>query len=178
MRVLVRLLSALLGLAVAGAGALLALEVGWQWWRPSAVPLVLPWPEWKETLATVSWNSAAVRITAALIGVAGVVLLVVAGLARRRDVAFADPADEVTVTTSPRSLARVVGQHVRAHDNVTAASVTATARKVRVRAVSTFTSERELRPELLDSVATLLGDLPLARQPKLSVVVDSPKDRR
>ncbi|ASR39179.1 hypothetical protein BAY61_11370 [Prauserella marina] len=178
MRILVRLLSTVLGLAIAAAGALLALEVAWRWWRPAEAPLVVPWPQWRDALAGIAWDSAGVRVTAAVVGVAGLLLLLAAATARRRDVGFTDPATEVTVTTSPRSLARVVGAHVRKQDDVVSASVTATARKVRVRAVSRMETEQGLRPKLAGSVSALLDDLPLARQPKVSVVVDSPRDRR
>ncbi|MBK1783376.1 DUF6286 domain-containing protein [Prauserella cavernicola] len=178
MRVFVRLLSTLLGLALAAAGVLLALEVAWQWWRPQDAPLLVPWPSWRDALEGTGWDSTTVRVVAIIVAVAGLVLLFTASAARRRDVRLTDPAPGVTVTTSPRSLARVVGQHVRAQENVTSASVTASARKIRVRATSTLESEQELRPRLAESVSGLVGDLPLVRRPKVSVVVDSPRDRR
>ncbi|NBH10308.1 hypothetical protein GTY80_44580, partial [Amycolatopsis sp. SID8362] len=71
-----------------------------------------------------------------------------------------------------------VGLTVRAQDNVAGASVTASARRIRVRAKSTLEAEGELRPRLLETVSALLDDVPLARRPKVTVVVDSPKDRR
>lgn len=126
MRVLLRLLSPLLGVAVAIAGGLLAVEAGWV----------------------------------------------------RRDVRLTDPADDVTVVTSPRSLARLVGHQVRAEDGVCSASVTASARRVRVRVISSMNTEAQLRPTLTTRVDELVGGLPLARKPKVQVVVDSPKDRR
>ncbi|AXB43470.1 DUF6286 domain-containing protein [Amycolatopsis albispora] len=178
MRVFVRLLSTLLGLAVAAAGALLALEVGWHWWRPAGSPLIVPWRRWQEALSTMNWASAPVQWIAAAVAVGGLVLVLFAASARRRAVRLTDPADEVSVTTTPRSLARLVGRHVRAEDNVTGASVTASAKKVRVRATSRLATEGELRPRLLETVRALVADVPLVRKPKVSVVVDSPKDRR
>ncbi|WP_199431691.1 DUF6286 domain-containing protein [Qaidamihabitans albus] len=178
MRILVRLLSTLLALAVAAAGGLLALETAWQWWRPDGAPLLLPWPRWLDALAGLRWDAPVVRLTAALTALTGLVLMLVAAAARRRAVRLHDPATEVSVTMSPRSLARAVGQHVRAQDNVSGATVTANAKKVRVRARSALEDEEGLRPRLTESVSTLLGDVPLVRHPKVSVVVDSPKDRR
>ncbi|GAB2776533.1 DUF6286 domain-containing protein [Amycolatopsis magusensis] len=178
MRVFVRLLSTLLGLAVAVAGALLAAEVGWHWWRPAEAPLIVPWREWQAELSTLNWTSGPVRLIAALVAVGGLILVLLAASARRRAVRLTDPAEEVSVTTTPRSLARLVGRHVRAEDNVTGASVTASAKKVRVRATSRLATERELRPHLLWVVRELVADVPLARKPRVSVVVDSPKDRR
>ncbi|SEF34841.1 hypothetical protein SAMN05421837_107594 [Amycolatopsis pretoriensis] len=178
MRPFVRLLSALLGLAVAAAGALLALEVGWHWWRPASGPLLVPWPRWQAQLAALGWDAYAVRVGAGVLAAAGLVLLLCALAAGNRAVRLTDPAGEVSVSTSPRSLARLVGLTVRAQDNVAGATVTASARRVRVRAKSTLESEGELRPRLLETVAALLDEVPLARRPKVSVVVDSPKDRR
>jgi len=178
MRVVVRLLSTLLALAVAAGGALLALEVGWAWWQPDKAPLLVPWPRWKTELAAVDWSSTPVRIAAGIVAVAGIVLVLLALSAKDRAVRMADPADGITVSASPRALARLVGVAVRAQDNVRGASVTASARRVRVRATSRLENEEQLRPRLLETVDGVLDDLPLQRRPKVSVVVDSPKDRR
>ncbi|ATY16290.1 hypothetical protein CU254_11210 [Amycolatopsis sp. AA4] len=177
MRVLVRLLSTLLGLAVAAGGALLALEVGWSWWQPDKAPLLVPWPRWKAAIAELDWTSTPVRITAGIALLAGLVLLLLALGAGDRAVRMTDPADGITVNTSPRALARLIGLAVRAEDNVRGASVTASSRRVRVRATSRLETEEQLRPRLLETVAGVLDDLPLQRRPKVSVVVDSPKDR-
>jgi hypothetical protein len=178
-RVFVRILSLLLGLALAAAGALLAIEVAWAWaWaRPVDGPLLVPWPDWRDRVAGLTWQSTEVRITAWVVAVAGLVLLLVAVSARRKDIELLDPAPGVTVRTSPRSLARIVGVRVRAEENVTGASVTATARKVRVRASSRLESEEQLLPRLREVVRDTLEDLPLAHRPGVSVVVDSTRDR-
>lgn len=159
-------------------GAVTALEVAWHWWKPADAPLFLPWPQWRDTLANLSWNSGGVRVLAAVTAVAGLLLVLVAIAARGREVRLHDPAPEVSVSTSPRSLARLVGHRVRAEDNVDSATVTASARKIRVRAVSRMETEGELRPRLAAAVSELLGELPLASPPTVTVVVDSPKDRR
>ncbi|MGQ0718981.1 MAG: hypothetical protein ACT4NP_17030 [Pseudonocardiales bacterium] len=49
MRPLLRVLSPLLGLAVAVFGALVALEVFWAWLRPAGGSLVAPWPAWQSS---------------------------------------------------------------------------------------------------------------------------------
>ncbi|WP_156754346.1 DUF6286 domain-containing protein [Actinokineospora pegani] len=177
MRVLVRVLTCLLGLALVAGGALLAVEVAWTWARPVDGPLLVPWPTVRDRVADMTWQSTDVRVVAGVLAGAGLVLLLVSMTARRKDVALLDPAPGITVRTSPRSLARIVGVRVRAEDNVTGASVTATARKVRVRATSGLESEQELRPRLLEVVRDTLADLPLGNQPKITVVVDSPRDR-
>jgi hypothetical protein len=176
--VFVRLLSTLLALAVAAGGLLLAVEVGWAWWRPGDSPLLVPWPPWRDRLAELGWDSSVVRLAAGIVAAAGLVLLLMSLSARRRDVRLHDPVSEVSVTTSPRSLARLVGHRVRAQDNVTGASVTASAKKIRVRASTRLEEENQIRPRLLEAVSSLLDEVPLLKRPKVSVVVDSPKDRR
>ncbi|MEV6910977.1 DUF6286 domain-containing protein [Amycolatopsis sp. NPDC051071] len=178
MRLFVRLLSALIGLALAAAGVLLALEVGWGWWRPGRGPLFLPWDAWRDRLAELTWGGSSVRLAAIVAGVVGLLLILAAASAGRRAIRLTDPANEVSVTTSPRSLARLVGVTVRAQDNVAGAKVTASAKKIRVRAISRMETEGQLRPRLLETVSGLLDEVPLVRRPKVSVVVDSPKDRR
>ncbi|SEP43322.1 DUF6286 domain-containing protein [Amycolatopsis saalfeldensis] len=178
MRVLVRLLSTVLALVLAGCGALLALEVGWHWWKPQSAPLLVPWPRWRDHLAGLDWTATPVRLTAAVVLVAGLLFVFFSLGARSRAVRMTDPADGISVSTSPRSLARMVGLAVRAQDNVSGASVTASARRVRVRASSRLEDEAQLRPRLLETVGTVLDEVPLVRRPKVTVVVDSPKDRR
>lgn len=178
MRVLLRLLSPLLGVAVAAAGALLAVEAGWVLTRPRAAPLLVPWPVWRDWLAGYAWSDTTVVVAGGALAVLGVALLALAAGARRHDVRLTDPSDDVTVVTSPRSLARMVGHRVRAEDGVRSASVTASARRIRVRVTSGLSTEAQLRPALTARVDELVADLPLARKPRVQVVVGSPKDRR
>ena len=170
MRILLRVLSPLLGLAVAALGVFLVLEVSWAWVRPADGPLVLPWPAWQATLQTSTWTSTPVRLIATGLIAAGLLLLVLALRAGRREVRLLNPAPEVTVTTSARSLARLVGNQVREIDHVASASVTATPRKVSVRAASRQPAEAAT-PEITDTVQTLLSGLPLTHTPQVSVAV-------
>ena len=172
MRVLLRVLAPLLGLAVAVAGVLLVLEVVAAWARPGAARgLVVPWPDWYTSLGATAWNDAPVPGIA--IGVAVVVLLLVLVglLARRTDIAVDGPAPEITVTTSPRVVARLVGRRVRSADDVVAASVTASARKVRVAAQGWNDAGPELRDSVRGRVDELLDELPLHRRPRVAVSV-------
>lgn len=175
MRGFLRLLTVSLALAVAAAGGLLTVEVAARW--SGRGPVLVPWPGWRARLEELTWQADEVRVAAAVTVAVGVLLIVAAALARGRAVPLTDPATGVSVTTSPRSLARVVGQRVRAEDDVTGATVTASRRKVRVRALSALRTEQQLRPHLTAVVTELLDDLPLRRTPAVSVIVDSPKDR-
>jgi hypothetical protein len=177
-RLLVRVIACLLGLAIAVAGALVVLEVAWAWVRPGRGPLLVPWPEWRAYLEDLTWQSGTVRIAAGVLAAAGLLMLLIALTAHRRDVALQDPASDVSVQASPASLARVVGQRVRAEENVSGATVIATARRVRVRASSRLESEAELRPRLLAVVRETVQDLPLVRTPRISVVVHSRRDHQ
>jgi Family of unknown function (DUF6286) len=176
MRLLIRILALVLGLAIASAGALVLVGVGWAMVRPNEGAL-LPWPRWLDRAGELAWTAGTVRVTAWVLVVAGVAMLLLAALAGRHDVYLQDPAPDVTVTTSPRSLARIVGQRVRGTDGVRSASVTANARSVRVRATSRLLDERRLRPVLIEQVSALVNELPLARVPHVHVVVHSDKDR-
>lgn len=177
MRLLVRLLSCLLGLAVAAAGALLALEVTWAWIWPRSAPLLVPWPRWRDRLAELSWSDTPVLLVAGGVALAGLLLLLFSATARGREVRLLAPKPGVTVTTTPRSLARLVGQRVRGAPGVTGATVTASARRIRVRASSKLQTEQELRPRVLEVATEVVDTLPLPRKPKVSVVVNSLKDR-
>jgi hypothetical protein len=128
-RVLLRVLAPLLGFAVALVGVLVLLEVVAAWLRPDGTGgLVVPWPDWYAALERTAWSDAPVPGIAIGTAVLGLLLLLVGLLARRPDIAVDGPAPEVTVTTSARVLARLVGRHVRGADAVAGASVTASRR--------------------------------------------------
>ena len=174
MRVLLRVLSLLLSLAVAAAGALLATEVVAAWLvadQPGYRGLLVPWVPWRSYLEQHTWRGVPPQLVCASVAVLGLLLLLLALGARRKDVPLTDPAAEISVTASPTVLARLVGQQVRATDDITAADVTASARVVRVRAVGRGDDPAELRPAVRTRAKELLDELPLARRPRLSVSV-------
>lgn len=177
MRLLIRLLAPVLGLAIATIGAFVLVEVGWAMAQPDEGPLLVPWQQWLHRATELTWNSDPVRVAAWLLVLGGSLLLLLAVLAGRHDVYLREPAPDVSVTTSPRSLARLIGQRVRATDGVRSASVTASARSVRVRATSRLLDERRLRPVLVEQVTALVDELPLVRTPQVHVVVHSAKDQ-
>lgn len=174
MRVLLRLLSPLLGLLVAAVGLLTALEVIVAWVAPTSSPLVVPWPTWQASLAGLTWSSGVVRGVAIGVGVVGLLVLLVGLVARRHDVTLTEPVPEVTVTTSPRSIARAVGHEVRSHADVVSASVVASQKKVVVRA-GTLDAPDQVRSAVRERVDEVLGRLPLARRPRVSVTVAATK---
>lgn len=178
MRMLVRLIVLVAGVVVAAAGALLVVETVWAWAGPGGAGLLVPWQELPAALGTVSWSGSPVLIAAVVAIALGALLLLVVVLAARKEIRLHDPAPEVTVTTDPRSLARLVGHHVRGQEDVAAASVTATRRSVRVKATGRFSSVGDLRSRLSESTERTVRELPLRTAPRVSVSVAPSKESR
>jgi len=179
MRVLLRVLAPLLGLALAAAGVLLVIEVAAAWVRtPATTGVVVPWPDWRTSLEGLAWADAPVPAVAIGVAVVGLLLVLLGLLARRHDIALTADTPEVAVTTSPRVLARLVGRRVRAADGVAAASVTATRRKVSVGAQAWNDAGPELRSSIGSTVDALLDEVPLARRPRVTVTVQQRKGPR
>jgi hypothetical protein len=169
---LLRVLAPLLGLVLATVGVLVVIEVVAAWVLPGDEGgLLVPWPDWGNTLAGLSWSENVVRGVAIGVGVVGLLMLLVALTARRADVRLDAPSDDMTVTTSPRVLARLVGARVRASDDVLSASVTASARRVAVTARAWNDAPEELRETIIGRVQELLAELPLRRAPRVAVSV-------
>lgn len=172
MRVLLRVLAPLLSLAVAALGVLVAVEVVAAWVTPGSTGLLVPWGAWRTVLENTRWTADPVFWVAIGVGVVGLVLLLIGLLARRHDVALRSPSDGITVTTAPRVLARLVGRRVRASDQVGGATVTASAKKITVRAQGRGSADTSsVRTTVRERVDELLGELPLARTPRVSVSV-------
>lgn len=179
MRVLLRILAPLLGLALAAAGVLFVIEVVAAWVRPDATTgLVVPWPDWRASLENLTWANTPVPAIAITVAVVGLLLVLIGIAARRSDVHLDAPSPEIAVTTAPRVLARLVGTRVRATDDVAGATVTASARRVSVSAQSWNDATPELRGTVTSRVDDLLDDLPLRRRPRVSVSVSERKGPR
>jgi uncharacterized protein DUF6286 len=178
-RVLLRVLAPLLGLAIAVVGVLVVLEVVAAWVRPGTTAgLVVPWPDWYAALTQTSWTDAPVPDIAIGVAVCGLLLVLVGLLARRTDIAVDGPAAEIIVITSPRVLARLVGRRVRATEDVAAASVTASRRKVSVAAQAWSDASPDLRDSVRTHVEDMLDELPLHRRPRVTVTVQDRKGPR
>ncbi|WP_214405944.1 DUF6286 domain-containing protein [Pseudonocardia lacus] len=182
MRAVLRVLSPLIALALAAAGVLLVIEVVGAWLRPSlpagvADGVVVPWPAWQVWLGGLTWRSEPVPVVAIVAAVVGLLLVLVGLLARRSAIGMEGPDPAITVTTSPRVLAQLVGRRVRAAEDVTSASVTASARRISVTAQG-WADEPQLRASVVARVEELLDQLPLHRRPTVSVSVSERKGPR
>ena len=103
MRGLLRVLAPVLGIALAAVGVLVVIEVVAAWVRPGMQGgLLVPWPDWRATLAGLSWNEPPVPGIAIGVGVAGLLLMIVGITARRADVRLEAPTTDMTVTTPRR----------------------------------------------------------------------------
>lgn len=179
MRVLLRILAPLLGLVLAAIGVLVVLEVAAAWVRTDDTDgLLVPWPDWRATLSTLSWNENPVVPIAIGVAVFGLLVLLVGLLARRSDVPLDAPSEEMTVTTSPRVLARLIGIRVRATDAVAGASVTASARKISVSARAWDDAPADLRDTVVVRAQERIAELPLHRTPRLAVSVQERRGPR
>lgn len=178
MRVLLRVLAPLLGLALAAAGVLLVVEVVAAWVGPAATGLVVPWPDWRAGVENLTWAQNPVPGIAIGVAVVGLLLMLVGLLARRSDIVLDAPVDGMTVTTSARVLARIIGRRVRAGDDVASASVTASRRKVAVSVQGWGEAGPALRTTVATGVDGLLDELPLHRRPRVSVSVQERKGPR
>jgi hypothetical protein len=179
MRVLLRILAPLLGLALAAAGVLLAIEVVAAWVVPAATTgLLVPWPDWRATLENLTWADDPVPGIAIGVAVAGLLLVLLGLSARRSDVHLDAPSPEIAVTTAPRVLARLVGTRVRATDDVAGAAVTASARKVSVTAQAWGDPTPELRDTVRSRIDELLDELPLRHRPRVGVSLQERKGPR
>jgi hypothetical protein len=171
-RAVLRVLAPLLGIVLATVGVLVVIEVVAAWVLPgNEGGLLVPWSDWGAALAGLSWNENPVRAVAIGVGVAGLLMVLVGLTARRGDLRLDAPSADMTVTTSPRVLARLVGTRVRASDDVFSASVTASGRRVAVAARAWNDAPEELRETLVERVRELLDELPLHRKPRVAVSV-------
>ncbi|ASO21924.1 hypothetical protein FHR81_005611 [Actinoalloteichus hoggarensis] len=169
MRLLVRLLATLVGLGAAVAGVLLVVEVSRSWLRPGGAPLIVPWRAWLEHGSRLGWADREVLAGSLLTIASGLLLCTAASAARRRVLPLADLRPEVSVTTSGRSVARLVDRRLRAEEDVVDVAVRADRRRVRVRVVGADGMPDELRTRLLGLTRRLVADLPLREQPRISL---------
>ncbi len=169
MRVVERLLSLLLALAVVVGSVLLALEVGWA--VAGQPPLLVPWRSAYTSGGGNAWDSGPARVLAVALLVVGLLLLLAELKPRRTPrlkLAGSDPTIDAAITR--RSLRSTMLAGARQVDGVSGAKVKVSKRKVKVRAVSRLGSAetaKGLTGELENALRDRLDALQLARQPTL-----------
>ena len=180
MRVLERLLSLLLALAIAAGAVLLALEVGWA--AAGKDPRLVPWDSAYTSGTTNAWDSTPARIVViALIAVG--LLLLAAELKPRRvsrlRMVGDDPSIDAAITRRSLQASLITG--ARQVDGVSGARAKVTRRRVTVRAVSklgTAETARSLAAELDDALRSRMDAMHLAKTPRLRTRVSPRRGAR
>ena len=173
MRVLNRLVSALLALALLAGGLLVAAEIASAAFGREE-PLLLPWDRWYDEATTTPWSDPDLRLGFAGLVLAGVLLLLLEA-ARRRPTAvpLAPAGDGVDADLDRRGLEAWLGQRLETVDGVATAKARITKSAAVVRAQTPGRDTVRLRDELRVEAARALDQLELAKPLPVKVSVHS-----
>ncbi len=153
MRYANRVLAALLSLALAIAGVLLIIEVVAD--RAISHAAIVTWNSAYEWAGRTTWNAGSIRVTSAILIVAGLVLLAAELKPARTSRLPADPdqaaAAGIDAAYTRRSVAAAIRQAVTATDGIRAASVKVRPRKITITATATA-ADRTVAPKLREPV--------------------------
>ncbi len=172
MRILDRVLSAVLALALLAGGVVVAVEILLA--GVDRGPWVVPYDRWREWAATTAWSNGEARLLWIALLAAGLGLLVVA-LWRRRPASLplAPGPAGVAAELDRRGTERWLGERAGRVEGVSQARARVRATAVRVRAESVTTDGAEVRRRAADTVARHLGELGLARPLRVKAEVRS-----
>jgi regulation of enolase protein 1 (concanavalin A-like superfamily) len=178
MRLANRVMAALLSLAVACAGVLLIIEVIAA--RTGHRTVVVNWRAAYDWAGRTAWISDSIRVTAAILIAAGLVLLIAELKPRRRSRLGVDPlkagATDIDTAYTRRGVAVAIRSAVTGVDGVREASVKVTRRKIKIGATAAAREEaaaRNLREPVMAAARQRLAALALRRPSALSVRVVS-----
>jgi len=174
MRIVNRVLVALLALAVAGAGLLTAAEVlvartSW----PQDPPLVVPYDTWLDHLRPYIWDDTTVRLGSIAAIVAGALLLAAALLGRERRINLTPEQPDVEPSTSPRALARALRNDAGRVEGVISARARIRHRRAKVAATIRIGDPAVTTRLLHESLTDRLEHISLTQPRKLAVKVTS-----
>jgi uncharacterized protein DUF6286 len=177
MRLVNRLLAALLSLALIGAGVLIVVEVVAQ--RLGRSPAVVDWPRLYDWSRRTPWQQGSVRVACILLAVAGLLLLA-AELKRSKPSRLAVRSETTDAAYTRRGVAGTIRSAVSDIDGINSASVSVGRRKVKVAATTAglqpFTAE-SLREPTTAAAQQRLDALELQSPPALSVTVSTASTR-
>ncbi|MBV9821593.1 MAG: alkaline shock response membrane anchor protein AmaP [Actinobacteria bacterium] len=173
MRLLNRLLAALLSLALVVAGVLVVIEVVAE--RLDRGPAIVDWPRLHDWARRTPWQQGSVRTACILLALAGLLLLV-AELRRGRPSRLAVRSEVTDAAYTRRGVAAAIRSAVGEVDGITAATVSVSRRRVSVEAstagLQPHTAE-SLREPATAAARHRLEALELAEPPALSVRVST-----
>jgi len=169
MRLVNRLLAALLALALATVGVLVVVEVIAA--RLDKPHVVVDWQEIYRWAENTSLTQGSVRVACIVTAVLGLVLLL-AELKRSRPSRLQVATDAVDAGYTRRGVATAISQAVNDVDGVSSSAVRVRRRRIRVQAraagMEPYTAD-SLRTPVTESAQSRLADLELKREPRLKV---------
>jgi hypothetical protein len=181
MRLINRLLAALLALALIAVSVLLIIEVIVD--RASHRTAIVNWHTAYHWAQHNAWTAGSIRVTCGILIVVGLVLLIAELKPARVSRLPADPAeagaDAIDTAYTRRGLAAAIRSAVIAVDGVRSTSVKVKRRKVKIAATASAqdrTAARSLRDPITDAARQRLSALKLRRTPSVSVRV-APRSR-
>lgn len=173
MRLINRLLAALLSLALIAAGVLVAIEVLAQ--RLGRQPAVLDWPRLYDWANRTPWQQGSVRVTCIVLMIIGLLLLG-AELKRGKPNRLAVRSDATDAAYTRRGVATTIRSAVTDVDGINSASVSVSRRKVKVEATTAglqpFTAE-SLQEPATRAAQQRLDALELSEPPTLAVSIST-----
>lgn len=176
MRLANRVMAALLSLALAGAGVLLIIEVIAA--RTGQHAVIVNWRAAYDWARRTAWISDSIRVSAAILITAGLLLLIAELKPARRSRLAANPvqagAADIDTAFTRRGVAVAIRSAVNDVDGVREASVNVTRRKVRIEATAAAREKaaaRNLREPVMAAALQRLAALGLRRPSALSVRV-------
>lgn len=176
MRAINRLLAAIVALAIAGAGVLIAIEVlvartGW----PQDDPLIVPWDRWRDDARPHSWDETTVRLICIAAIIVGLLLIISALSARERRVQLASSHPDIDLSTSRSSLARALRKEATTVDGVGSVKAKIKRHTARVRAHSRFGAGPNVYEDLQNHLQERLTALSPVPDRGLDLEVHSPE---
>jgi hypothetical protein len=173
MRLLNRLLAALLSIALIVVGVLVVIEVVAQ--RLGRDPAVVDWPRLYDWARRTPWQQGSVRVACILLAVAGLLLLA-AELKRSKPDRLAVRSETTDAAYTRRGVAGTIRSAVGDVDGIDSAAVSVSRRKVKVAATTAglqpFTAETLQEPATA-AAQQRLDALELLSPPALSVEVST-----
>lgn len=178
MRLVNRLLAAIIAAGIAAAGFLTAAEVlvartGW----PHDPPLVVPYDRWLSSLRPHAWDQPAVRIGCIGAIVVGLLLVGAAVFGRERRVRLLSDRPDVDTSTSYRSVERALRNEAAMIDAVTHTSAHVGRSTAKVDATIRLGDPRPVEERLHAAVHERISELAPVLPPRVTVSVHAVRSR-
>jgi hypothetical protein len=173
-RIMLRVLSALVALAlIAGACLLIGqVVVG----MTGGGDFLVPTAHWYDALRETPWGDASVVYTGTALLVTGLLVIVVVVLTRPRLFTLARPEEAVEVVIAPRAVAQMLRRQAEAVPGVGAASVEVSRVLARISVTAPLASPEKVEQSLAEALAHGLKQVPWTRVPRLEIEVIGSRD--